>query len=79
MAKYVISSITVFDCRAPMGTITEHEGQTSSAPHITAIVASSKGFACSAGHGIVVVYEKTEDKDSYKKSREIRVSFPSCQ
>lgn len=57
-----------------MGTITENEGTgATGTPRITAIVSSSKGFACSAGHGVVVVYEKTEDKDSYKKSREIRV------
>lgn len=60
--------------KSAMGTITENEGTgATGTPRITAIVSSSKGFACSAGHGVVVVYEKTEDKDSYKKSREIRI------
>ncbi|XP_071508423.1 cilia- and flagella-associated protein 57-like [Diadema antillarum] len=59
--------------KAPMGTIAENETPSGAPLQITAIVSSSKGFACSAGHGVVVVYEKTEDKDSYKKSREIRI------
>jgi len=42
-------------------------------PQITAIVAYSKGFACACGPGVVHLFEKTDDKDFFKKAREIRV------
>uniref|UniRef100_A0A4W4FFW9 EML-like second beta-propeller domain-containing protein n=1 Tax=Electrophorus electricus TaxID=8005 RepID=A0A4W4FFW9_ELEEL len=47
-------------------------------PRITAIVAYSKGFACSAGPGTVCLFEKTEEKDSYRKTREIRIPADLC-
>ncbi|XP_076149428.1 cilia- and flagella-associated protein 57-like [Alosa pseudoharengus] len=40
-------------------------------PRVTAIAAYSKGFVCSAGPGAVCLFEKTEDKDNYRKTREI--------
>lgn len=40
---------------------------------ITAIVAYSKGFACACGPGTVHLFEKTDDKDFFRKSREIKV------
>ncbi|KAM4640524.1 cilia- and flagella-associated protein 57 [Discoglossus pictus] len=40
---------------------------------INAILAYSKGFLCSAGPGRVCIFEKVEDKDLYKKSRNIRI------
>ncbi|KXJ18311.1 cilia- and flagella-associated protein 57 [Exaiptasia diaphana] len=40
---------------------------------IICIAAFSKGFICSAGLGTVHLFEKTEEKDFYKKSREIRI------
>jgi len=43
-------------------------------PQITAIVAYSKGFACACGPGTVHLFEKTDDKDFFKKAREIKVS-----
>lgn len=42
-------------------------------PQITAIVAYSKGFACACGPGTVHLFEKTDDKDFFKKAREIKV------
>ncbi|KAM6172387.1 cilia- and flagella-associated protein 57 [Erethizon dorsatum] len=42
-------------------------------PRVFAIVAYSKGFACSAGPGRVLLFEKIEDKDVYRESREIRI------
>lgn len=42
-------------------------------PRVTAITSYSKGFACSAGPGTVCLFEKTEEKDNYRKTREIRV------
>lgn len=47
-------------------------------PQVTAIVAYSKGFACACGPGTVHLYEKTDDKEYFKKTREIKVStmFP---
>lgn len=44
-----------------------------SMPQVFAIAAYSKGFACSAGPGRVLLFEKMEDKDFYHESREIRV------
>jgi hypothetical protein len=41
---------------------------------VFAIATYSKGFACSAGPGRVLLFEKVEDKDFYRESREIRVS-----
>ncbi|XP_047647477.1 cilia- and flagella-associated protein 57-like [Phacochoerus africanus] len=43
-----------------------------SPPQVFAIAAYSKGFACSAGPGRVLLYEKMDDKESYRESREIR-------
>lgn len=52
-------------------------------PQVTAIVAYSKGFACACGPGTVHLYEKTDDKEYFKKTREIKVNtmFPiiKCQ
>ena len=33
----------------------------------------SKGFLCSAGNGVVFMYEKTDERELYKKAREIRI------
>lgn len=46
-------------------------------PQVTAIKAYSKGFACSAGPGTVCLFEKTEEKCSYRQIKEIRVSTDS--
>ncbi|XP_027693938.1 cilia- and flagella-associated protein 57 isoform X3 [Vombatus ursinus] len=42
-------------------------------PQVSAIAPYSKGFACSAGLGRVLLYERMEDKDQYRESREIRI------
>ncbi|KAM4604692.1 cilia- and flagella-associated protein 57 [Polymixia lowei] len=47
-------------------------------PRITAILSYSKGFACSAGPGTVCLFEKTEEKDSYRKTREIQIPPDPC-
>ncbi|XP_042164207.1 cilia- and flagella-associated protein 57 [Oncorhynchus tshawytscha] len=47
-------------------------------PRITAITSYSKGFACSAGPGTVCLFEKTEEKDNYRKTREIRIPADPC-
>lgn len=44
---------------------------------IICIASFSKGFICSAGPGTVHLFEKTEEKDFYKKSREIRIPADS--
>ncbi|XP_006813560.1 cilia- and flagella-associated protein 57-like [Saccoglossus kowalevskii] len=62
------------DDKERMGSISEEDAQQPlGPPKITSVVAYSKGFACSGGSGTVHIYEKTDDKDSYKKTREIRV------
>ncbi|KAG8437072.1 hypothetical protein GDO86_007955 [Hymenochirus boettgeri] len=40
---------------------------------INAILAYSKGFLCSGGPGRVCMFEKVEDKELYKRSRDIRI------
>ena len=58
-----------------MGTISESDGSVPSGPlQITSLVAYSKGFACACGPGTVWLYEKTDDKDFFKKTREIKVN-----
>nr|XP_051712572.1 cilia- and flagella-associated protein 57 isoform X6 [Oryctolagus cuniculus] len=44
-----------------------------SMPQVFTIAAYSKGFACSAGPGRVLLFEKIEEKDFYRESREIRI------
>ncbi|KAM6217017.1 cilia- and flagella-associated protein 57 [Rhynchocyon petersi] len=46
-------------------------------PQVFAIAAYSKGFACSAGPGRVLLFEKMAEKDFYRESREIRVPVDS--
>ncbi|KAJ8263115.1 hypothetical protein COCON_G00155720 [Conger conger] len=45
----------------------------SQTPRVTVIKAYSKGFVCSAGPGMVFLFEKLEDKDGYRKCSEIRI------
>ncbi|MBN3282186.1 CFA57 protein, partial [Polyodon spathula] len=52
---------------------TEQHALSISHARVSAIVAYSKGFACSAGPGAVCLFEKTEEKDVYRKTREIRI------
>jgi len=57
-----------------MGSISETDSAADQGPpQITAIVASSKGFSCVCGLGTAHVYEKTDDKDYFKKTREIKI------
>ncbi|XP_060062057.1 cilia- and flagella-associated protein 57 isoform X2 [Erinaceus europaeus] len=44
-----------------------------SMPQVFAIAPYSKGFACSAGPGRVLLYEKLEEKDVYRESKDIRI------
>lgn len=52
----------------------ESEANQTEMARVTAIIAYSKGFACAAGPGKVLLYEKTEEKETYRKTREIRVT-----
>ncbi|NXQ57490.1 CFA57 protein, partial [Anthoscopus minutus] len=40
-------------------------------PQISAVAAYSKGFACSPSPGVVLLFEKTMEKQAYKESQEI--------
>lgn len=40
---------------------------------ITSIIAHSKGFACAGRTGTVHLYEKTDDRDYYRKVRVVKV------
>lgn len=46
-------------------------------PNVSSIVSYSKGFACAVGHGTVLLFEKTDDKEYFKRTREIKI--PSDQ
>ncbi len=46
----------------------------STLPRVTAVVGYSNGFACSAGPGTVCLFEKREEEDQYKKTKEIKVN-----
>lgn len=43
------------------------------AAQITSVVAHSKGFACAGGAGTVHLFEKTDEKDFYRKARIVKV------
>ncbi|XP_042660049.1 cilia- and flagella-associated protein 57 isoform X2 [Tyto alba] len=45
--------------------------QQDSLPQISAVAAYSKGFACSCSPGVVLLFEKTKEKEVYKESQEI--------
>ncbi|KAK7495825.1 hypothetical protein BaRGS_00012815 [Batillaria attramentaria] len=55
-----------------------HEDFSGPTPQITAIVSYSKGFACACWPGTVYLFEKTDDKDFFKKSREIKIPADSA-
>ena len=42
--------------------------------NITSVVAHGKGFACACGVGTVHLYEKSDEKDFYRKSRVVKVT-----
>ena len=63
-----------FDNRT-MLTASEATSTAQPSRQITSIVSYSKGFALAFGRGLVYVYERTDEKDMFKKTREIRVSF----
>ncbi len=52
-----------------MSSIADADAALQGPPQITAIVAYSKGFACACGPGAVHLFEKTDDKDFFKKAR----------
>ena len=61
-----------FLCRTS-GTLGDEQPAKTGPPQITSVVAYSKGFACACGAGLVQLFEKTDDKDFFKKNREIRI------
>ncbi|XP_060629266.2 cilia- and flagella-associated protein 57 [Anolis sagrei] len=52
--------------------------QQASLPHVSAVAAYSKGFACAAGPGVVLLFERSEEKEGYKECREIRIPQDEC-
>ncbi|XP_048168843.1 cilia- and flagella-associated protein 57 isoform X1 [Corvus hawaiiensis] len=45
--------------------------QQHSLPQISAVAAYSKGFACSPSPGVVLLFEKNEEKEGYEESQEV--------
>lgn len=60
-----------------MAAIPETDSSQELLPKVTSIVAFSKGFVCSGGAGFVHLFEKTDEKDIFKKTREIKVPVDS--
>lgn len=60
-----------------MAAIPESSSSHDFLPKVTSIAAFSKGFVCSGGAGVVHLFEKSDDKEGYKKSREIKVPVDS--
>ena len=60
-----------------MASVPESGVSVDSPSQVTCIIAFSKGFICSGGAGIVHLFEKTEEKDFYKKAREIKIPVDS--
>lgn len=59
--------------RQSMASVPESGVSQDAPPQVTCIIAFSKGFICSGGAGTVHLFEKTEEKDFYKKAREIKI------
>ena len=59
--------------RQSMASVPESGISQDALPQVTCIIAFSKGFICSGGAGTVHLFEKTEEKDFYKKAREIKI------
>ncbi|NXS78086.1 CFA57 protein, partial [Erpornis zantholeuca] len=49
----------------------DYGSQQHSLPQISAIAAYSKGFACSPSPGVVLLFEKNEEKEGYDESQEV--------
>ncbi|NXT45627.1 CFA57 protein, partial [Pluvianellus socialis] len=49
----------------------DNSSQQDSLPQISAVASYSKGFACSSSPGVVLLFEKTKEKEVYKESQEI--------
>lgn len=65
-------------CDVSSGPASEDSGSCQdSLPQILAVAAYSKGFACSPSPGVVVLFEKTKEKEVYKESQEIWVERKS--
>lgn len=47
--------------------------QQHSLPQISAVAAYSKGFACSPSPGVVLLFEKTCEKEAYEERQEVWV------
>lgn len=72
LSLYVFSAHSSSD--VPCRLASEDNGsQQDSLPQISAVVAYSKGFACSSRPGVVLLFEKTKEKEVYKESQEIWV------
>ncbi|XP_058246896.1 cilia- and flagella-associated protein 57-like [Hemibagrus wyckioides] len=61
----------------PFERVKSNSSSTAALPHITAIRAYSKGFACAGNLGEVCLYEKTEEY-GYMKATEIRIPQDPC-
>lgn len=63
--------ITLFFSRRSTSALSEP--QSLGPPQVTSIVSFSKGFACSCGPGCVAWFEKTDDKEYFKKVRMVSI------
>uniref|UniRef100_A0A8C4J318 Cilia and flagella associated protein 57 n=1 Tax=Dromaius novaehollandiae TaxID=8790 RepID=A0A8C4J318_DRONO len=67
-----LTSFSAFHSDISCDLVADDNGsQKDSLPQICAVAAYSKGFACSSRPGVVLVFEKTEEKEVYKETQEI--------
>ena len=74
--KIIYALLSLF-YRQSMASVPESGISQDAPPQVTCIIAFSKGFICSGGAGTVHLFEKTEEKDFYKKAREIKIPVDS--
>lgn len=67
------SEITITSPKDKQDSLTEADSLLRGPSQITSIVSYSKGFACACGPGTVYLFEKTDDKEFFKKAREIKI------
>ncbi|NWI19707.1 CFA57 protein, partial [Crypturellus soui] len=58
--------------------VSDDNGSQDALPRICAVAAYSKGFACSSSPGVVLLFEKSEEKEVYRETQEIWIPRDFC-
>jgi len=70
--------VFIFLCFGNRSPETDQPIDSSGHASVTAVVVFSKGFACACGQSVVHLFEKSDDKESYRKTKEIQVCATSA-